>query len=473
MDRMLEEVEVVELRGDPSDTEISSIEFDSRQVGPGALFCCLPGRIGDGHDYAPEAVARGAAALLVERPLPLDVPQVVVTPGTARASMARIAGAMFGHPARALTTVGVTGTNGKTTVTHLLASVLEAAGRPTTVIGTLDGARTTPESAVLQRILAEARAQGRRAVAMEVSSHALTQARVDGIRFDAAVFTNLSHDHLDYHGDMESYFAAKASLFEPARAAVGIVNGDDPWGRRLLAGAGVPRVAYTTADASDVEVRPGSTFFTWRGRRVELALTGSFQVANALAAATTAEVLEIDVDAIVAGLAAVAAVPGRFEVVAAAGPATVVVDYAHSPDALRAVLRSARELAVGRRVVCVFGCGGDRDRAKRPLMGAVAAEEADVVVVTSDNPRGEDPRAIVEEILAGMADRSSVLVEPDRAAAIALALGGADAGDVVVVAGKGHEQEIEVGGRRIPFDDRLVAVQVASEVAANRGRHRP
>jgi len=470
---MLEEVEVVELRGDPSDTEISSIEFDSRQVGPGALFCCLPGRIGDGHDYAPEAVARGAAALLVERPLPLDVPQVVVTPGTARASMARIAGAMFGHPARALTTVGVTGTNGKTTVTHLLASVLEAAGRPTTVIGTLDGARTTPESAVLQRILAEARAQGRRAVAMEVSSHALTQARVDGIRFDVAVFTNLSHDHLDYHGDMESYFAAKASLFEPARAAVGIVNGDDPWGRRLLAGAGVPRVAYTTADASDVEVRPGSTFFTWRGRRVELALTGSFQVANALAAATTAEVLEIDVDAIVAGLAAVAAVPGRFEVVAAAGPATVVVDYAHSPDALRAVLRSARELAVGRRVVCVFGCGGDRDRAKRPLMGAVAAEEADVVVVTSDNPRGEDPRAIVEEILAGMADRSSVLVEPDRAAAIALALGGADAGDVVVVAGKGHEQEIEVGGRRIPFDDRLVAVQVASEVAANRGRHRP
>ncbi len=470
---MLEEVEVVELRGDPSDTEISSIEFDSRQVGPGALFCCLPGRIGDGHDYAPEAVARGAAALLVERPLPLDVPQVVVTPGTARASMARIAGAMFGHPARALTTVGVTGTNGKTTVTHLLASVLEAAGRPTTVIGTLDGARTTPESAVLQRILAEARAQGRRAVAMEVSSHALTQARVDGIRFDAAVFTNLSHDHLDYHGDMESYFAAKASLFEPARAAVGIVNGDDPWGRRLLAGAGVPRVAYTTADASDVEVRPGSTFFTWRGRRVELALTGSFQVANALAAATTAEVLEIDVDAIVAGLAAVAAVPGRFEVVAAAGPATVVVDYAHSPDALRAVLRSARELAVGRRVVCVFGCGGDRDRAKRPLMGAVAAEEADVVVVTSDNPRGEDPRAIVEEILAGMADRSSVLVEPDRAAAIALALGGADAGDVVVVAGKGHEQQIEVGGRRIPFDDRLVAAHVASEVAANRGRHRP
>ena len=469
MDRMLQELDAFETHGLLGDTEIASIEFDSRQVGPGALFCCLPGEAGDGHDFAADAVDRGAVALLVERPLALGVPQAVVLPGTARASMARLAGALYDHPARSLVTVGVTGTNGKTTVTHLLASVFEAAGWPAGIIGTLDGARTTPESPVLQRLLAELRDRGGKAVAMEVSSHALTQARVDGICFDAAVFTNLSHDHLDYHGTMEAYFDAKASLFVPDRTSLAVVNEDDPWGRRLLERIAIPSVRYRVADAADIEVAPGRTAFTWRGRRVDMALTGSFQVANALAAATTAGALGVPDETVVAGLRAARPVPGRFEVVASSSPATVVVDYAHTPDALGAALDSARRLAGEARVICVFGCGGDRDHAKRPVMGSVASEGADVVVVTSDNPRSEDPVAIVEEVLAGIGDRSAVIVEPDRAAAIGRALESAAPGDVVVVAGKGHERHIEAGGQRVPFDDRAVV----AEVAARLGREDP
>jgi UDP-N-acetylmuramoyl-L-alanyl-D-glutamate--2,6-diaminopimelate ligase len=462
MDRLLEEVEVIEVSGDPGTTEVAAIEFDSRRVGPGALFCCLPGRWSDGHDHAAEAVARGATALLVERRLALDVTQTVVAPGTARPAMARMACAFFGQPARSLVTVGVTGTNGKTTVTHLLASIFEAHRWPTAVIGTLDGARTTPEAPVLQRLLAEARDGDRRAVAMEVSSHALDQARVDGIRFDAAVFTNLSHDHLDYHGNMDAYFAAKASLFSPERAAIAVVNEDDAWGRRLLEQSTVPTVGYTMAEVSDVESAARRTSFTWRARRIELALAGSFHVANALAAATTAVALGVPEDVIVAGLNSAAPVPGRFEVVDTAAPFTVVVDYAHTPDGLQVVLESARQLAAGRRVLCVFGCGGDRDHQKRPAMGATAAHSADVAVLTSDNPRNEDPDAIIAEVLKGVTAPSDLLVRRDRAAAIELVMDLAAPGDVVVVAGKGHEREIQIGTRRLPFDDRQVAAAAAA-----------
>jgi UDP-N-acetylmuramoyl-L-alanyl-D-glutamate--2,6-diaminopimelate ligase len=457
MDRLLREVEVIEAYGDPASTEVTSIAFDSRRVEPGALFCCLPGRSGDGHDHAADAVARGARSLLVEHPLALEVTQAVVAPGTVRAAMAQVAGAFFGHPARSLLSVGVTGTNGKTTVTHLLASIFEAHRWPTTVIGTLDGARTTPESPDLQRLLAEARDKGRRAVAMEVSSHALTQARVDGIRFDATVFTNLSHDHLDYHGTMEAYFDAKASLFTPGRTALAVVNGDDPWGRRILDRAGVPAVAFSMTEVSAVHSTAGHTSFTWRGARVELALTGSFHVANALAAATTAAALGVPDDAIVTGLTRAPVIPGRFEVVDTAAPFTVAVDYAHSPEGLRVVLDSARALAAGHRVLCVFGCGGDRDRDKRPAMGAVAAAHADVAVVTSDNPRNEDPDRIIADVMAGVPTGASVVVRPERAEAIELAVGLAAAGDVVVVAGKGHERDIELATSRLPFDDREVA----------------
>jgi UDP-N-acetylmuramoyl-L-alanyl-D-glutamate--2,6-diaminopimelate ligase len=468
MDRLLEEVEVIEAIGDPGSTEVAAIEFDSRRVSPGALFCCLPGRAGDGHDYAPEAVARGATALLTERRLALDVTQAVVAPGAARPAMARMACAFFGQPARALLTVGVTGTNGKTTVTHLVASIFEAQRWPTTVIGTLDGARTTPESPVLQRLLAEARDAGRRAVAMEVSSHALDQARVDGIRFDAAVFTNLSHDHLDYHRTVDRYFAAKATLFTPEHAAAAVVNADDPWGRRLLDRPGVPTVGFTMADVSDVETAAGHTSFTWAGRRVEMALAGSFHVANALAAATTAAALGVPEDVIVAGLNGATPVPGRFEVLDTPAPFIVVVDYAHTPDGLEVALDSARRLAEGHRVLCVFGCGGDRDHEKRPAMGAVAGRGADISVLTSDNPRHEDPDAIIAEVLTGVPAGSHVIVRPDRAEAIDVVVDLAGPGDVVVVAGKGHEREIEIGSRRLPFDDRDVA---AAAVARHYGQN--
>ena len=456
MDRVLEAVEIADIRGDPSRSEVTSVELDSRLVRPGALFCCVAGRHADGHDFAAAAVGAGATGLLVERPLAVDVPQAVVAPGTMRRAMARAACRLHGDPSRALLTVGVTGTNGKTTVTHLLAATLEAHGWPCSVIGTLGGPRTTPEAPELQRLLARARQEGKRAVAMEVSSHALSEQRVEGTWFAAAVFTNLTQDHLDYHGTMASYFEAKASLFAPDRAAVGVVNADDPWGMQLLERAPVPMVGFGAADASDVAGDAGGTSFSWRGRRVRVALPGRYHVMNALAAATTASVLGVPEDEIAAGLEDAVVVPGRFEVVPLEAPFTAVVDYAHTPEGLRTALASARALAAeaGGRVVVVFGAGGERDTGKRPVMGAAAVEGADEVVLTSDNPRSEDPLAIIADVLAGVGDRAAVIVEPDRGAAIALALGRARAGDVVLVAGKGHERSIEVGGRSLPFDDR-------------------
>jgi UDP-N-acetylmuramoyl-L-alanyl-D-glutamate--2,6-diaminopimelate ligase len=472
MDRLLEGIVVTETRGDLSAVEVTAVAFDSRQSGPGALFVCLPGLHADGHDFADAAVQAGAVGLLTERPLPLAVPQAVVAPGAARPAMARVACTFYDNPARSLVTVGVTGTNGKTTVTHLLASILDVHGLPCAVIGTLDGTRTTPESPELQRMLADARRDGRRAVALEVSSHALTQARVDGIRFTAAVFTNLSQDHLDHHGTMDAYFTAKASLFDDARSALGVVNVDDEWGRRLVERAAVPVVTFSADEATGVESAAGRTSFTWRQRRVELPLTGIYHVANALAAATTAVALGVSEDDVVTGLAAASPVPGRFEVVTAAPPFTVVVDYAHTPDGLAVALDSARRLAGSGRVLCVFGCGGDRDRGKRPLMGAVASGSADTTIVTSDNPRSEDPAAIIADVLGGVVDRSSVVVEPDRALAIAQAVRLARPGDVVLVAGKGHETVIEIGDRRLAFDDRSVAASAVRRLASTEG-HAP
>ena len=459
MDRLLQAVETTDILGDPSSAEILDIDLDSRHVRPGALFCCVVGRVFDGHDFAPDAVAAGAVGLLVERPLPLAVPQAVLPPGTMRAAMAAVARALHGDPASDLVTVGVTGTNGKTTVTHLIGAVLDAHGVPCTVIGTLDGPRTTPEAPVLHALLAEARDSGRKAVAMEVSSHALAEGRVEGIRFQAAVFTNLGHEHLDYHGTMEAYFEAKASLFTPSHAELGIVNADDEWGRRLLGRGAIPMQPFSAADAEDVVASRDSTSFTWRGQRVTLRLRGTYHVANALAAAATASALGVPDEVVAAGLSGAAPVPGRFEAVDVPAPFTVVVDYAHTPDGLRTALESARALAGARRVLCVFGCGGDRDRAKRPAMGAEAASGADMVVVTSDNPRREDPAAIIDAVLSGIADRSRVVVEPDRAAAIALAVARAEPGDVVLLAGKGHERTIETAGRFEPFDDRLEAAR--------------
>lgn len=456
LDELLDGVDVRDrLGGNP---EIAAVTHDSRNVLPGTLFCCLPGTAVDGHAFAPAAVAAGAVALLVERRLGLsdDVAEVVVP--SSRAAMAPIAAALYGHPSRSLLVIGVTGTNGKTTTTHLVRSVLEADGRPTSVLGTLGGVRTTPEAPELQAALAHARDEGKAAVAMEVSSHGLVSHRVDAVDFAVAAFTNLSQDHLDFHVDMESYFEAKAMLFEPGRARIGVVNADDSWGQRLLARAGIPVRSFSMADAADVEVGPHGSTFTWRGEDVRLQLGGRFNVSNALCAATIASELGVAESVVAQGLSALASVPGRFERVDAGQDFAVIVDYAHTPDGLASVLASARELAGSTgRVLAVFGCGGDRDRGKRPLMGAVAVSSADIAVLTSDNPRSEDPLAIIDEVRAGAPSATNLIVEPDRAAAIALALRRARPGDVVVIAGKGHETGQVIGGVTLPFDDREVA----------------
>jgi len=432
-----------------------------REAGP--LHCCLVGRRVDGHDLASDAVARGAAALLVERRLDLPVPQVLVAPGAARPAMARLAAAYFGEPAKSLATVGVTGTNGKTTTVAMVHAILETAGLATLVVGTLTGARTTPEAPDLQALLAGHVSKGGRAAALEVSSHALVAQRVEGIRFDVCVFTNLSPEHLDFHGDMERYFRAKASLFEPKRAGLAVVNVDDRWGARLAGELGSraqgPRVdGFGLGEVDDLELGRSSSTFRWRGATVTLRLPGRHNVANALGAAHAAAALGIDVGSIAAGLGTLAGVPGRLEPVDAGQDFTVWVDYAHTPDALAVALRAARAATVpGGRVVVVFGCGGERDRQKRPAMGALAAELADLAVLTSDNPRSEDPLAIIAEVEAGAHDRGRLVVEPDRARAIAAALAAAGPGDVVLVAGKGHETGQDLGREIVPFDDRVVA----------------
>jgi UDP-N-acetylmuramoyl-L-alanyl-D-glutamate--2,6-diaminopimelate ligase len=448
---------------DAGATVVSDVEADSREVAPGSLFCCVPGEHHDGHDHADEAVSAGAVALLCERRLDVPVPQLVVA--DVRSAMARVAARVHGDPSLALDVVGVTGTNGKTTVVSMIAAVLEAAGRHPATIGTLTGARTTPEAPDLQRRLAQMLDEGVDAVAMEVSSHALALHRVDAVDFAVAVFTNLGIDHLDFHGTPEAYFAAKARLFERGRARVGVVNVDDVRGRLLVDAADVPMVAVSMADASDVRTERGGTHLRWRDAEMWIPLHGRHNVANALLAAEACTALGVERDAVVRGLAALGVVPGRFETFDLPGDAVAVVDYAHTPDALEHALAACRDLAADRgRVTVVFGCGGDRDRTKRPLMGQVASRLADRVIVTSDNPRSEDPGAIADEVLAGV--EGPVEVVEDRAAAIRAAIDGAAPHDVVLVAGKGHEQGQVFADRTVPFDDRD---EVRSAIAAGGG----
>ncbi|MGH9183069.1 MAG: UDP-N-acetylmuramoyl-L-alanyl-D-glutamate--2,6-diaminopimelate ligase [Acidimicrobiales bacterium] len=454
LDMLVAGLEVLAVHGDAASVEVTSVTQDSRQVRPGAMFCCLPGRVTDGHRHAAAAVDRGAVALLCERRLELDVAQVEVA--DARLQAGRAAAALHGHPSRCLDVVGITGTNGKTTTAALLAAALGAAGRPTAVVGTLTGARTTPEGAELQEHLATLRDAGVVAVAMEVSSHALSLSRVEGTWFSVAVFTNLGRDHLDFHLSREEYFAAKARLFEPGRAGVGVVNADDPYGRSLLETVTIPVRPYSLGEVSDLDVGLSASTGLWRGQRLRVPLGGRCNVANAVAAATAATELGVDAATAAEGIATARPVPGRFEIVDVGQPFPVVVDFAHTPEALQRLLSSVREAIGTGRVIVVFGCGGDRDRSKRPAMGGVAADLADAVVLTSDNPRGEDPLVVIEEIRAGTAGRPSVQVEPDRRVAIRRALAAAGPGDAVVVAGKGHETTQTVGERVEPFDDRVV-----------------
>jgi UDP-N-acetylmuramoyl-L-alanyl-D-glutamate--2,6-diaminopimelate ligase len=446
--------------GDP---DVEVIEHRSSEVVPGALFCCVRGERVDGHVFALDALTAGAVALAVERRLPFDTAQIVVD--DTRIAMAPLASALHGHPSRAMTMVGVTGTNGKTTTVAFLASIFAANGWSAAAIGTLTGPRTTPEAPELQALLARFRDEGTKAVAMEVTSHGLAQHRVDAITFAVGVFTNLSRDHLDYHGTMEAYFAAKATLFERGRAQHGVVNLDDPHGRLLADTVAVPVTGFSLSDLSELRVGASQSTFRWHGVDVEINLGGRFNVSNALAAATAATVLGIAPHIIATGLGAAAPVPGRFESVDAGQPFSLVVDYAHTPDGLAQVLRAARDVAVGGRVLLVFGCGGDRDPTKRPAMGQAAAELADVAVITSDNPRSEDPDAIIAAVRSGIVSpsRARVLIEPDRRRAIGLAIAEAEEGDVVVVAGKGHESTQTIGDQVRAFDDRVVARELLEE----------
>lgn len=443
------------VHGDP-DAVVHSITHDSRAVRPGSMFCCVRGAHVDGHSFAEAAVAAGASALLVDHLLSVPCAQLVVD--DTQQAIGPVSAAVFGRPSDSLTMVGVTGTNGKTTTTSLIASVLEAAGTRTGVIGTLTGAHTTPEAPDLQARLATFRDSGTSAVAMEVSSHALALHRVDGIHFEVGVFTNLGHDHLDLHGSIERYFAAKARLFERGRCATAVVNVDDVHGRLLADAIDVPVATFSSADVDEVEVTAVRHRYRWRGVTIEVGMGGAFNVMNSLAAATACAALGVEPATIAAGLAAASPVPGRFEPIECGQSFDVVVDYAHTPDGLEAVLTAARAVARG-RVIVVFGCGGDRDRAKRPAMGAVAANLSELMVVTSDNPRSEDPAAIIGDIVQGVPVDGACLVEvePDRRIALRRAFAHAAPGDLVVIAGKGHETTQTIGAQVLPFDDRLVA----------------
>jgi UDP-N-acetylmuramoyl-L-alanyl-D-glutamate--2,6-diaminopimelate ligase len=478
------------------DTEITDLAYDNRRVTPGTLFFCVPGFTRDGHEFAPDAIARGAAALVVERPLNLGVPEIQTH--SVREAMAPAAAAFYGHPTQTLQTVGVTGTNGKTTTTFLLRGLLEADGRQTGLLGTVTGViggvehpveRTTPEAIDLQRTFRTMLDQGDRACAMEVSSHALELHRADAIQFAAAIFTNLTQDHLDFHPTMEEYFVAKRRLFELHPEAA-IVNVDDEYGARLAAelehpitfGLKRPDATYRAVDVETDLTGSRFTAITPDGE-VELTtpLRGRFNVYNALGAFAAARALGVGTDTAARAIATAGQVPGRFEPVDEGQGFAVLVDYAHTPDSLENVLVAARGLTAASgesresgdsgdsgtegRLHVVFGCGGDRDKGKRPLMGEIARRLADRVIVTSDNPRSEDPEAIIEEILAGAGH--DVEHTADRRAAIGQAIATAAPGDVVVVAGKGHEQGQEfAAGRKVPFDDVAVAREALRAAAA-------
>ncbi len=443
-----------ELFGD-AETVITDVTHSTAAITPGALFVCVMGEHVDGHQLAQQAIDAGAVALLVERRLPISVPQIEVA--DTRQTQGIVAAAFWGFPSDDLLMIAVTGTNGKTTTAHLLGSILRQHGLRTEVMGTLSGTRTTAESTELQRQLAQYVERKTQAVVMEVTSHAMVLHRVEGTHFVLSIFTNLTPEHLDFHGTMESYFAAKASLFTSTFTSIGVVNYDDVHGRLIADTNEIQCVPFSVHDVQNISATASSHEFSWKTHHVKVNVGGNFNISNSLAAVTAAVQLGVSETDIVAGLAAAGIVPGRFEQVRSSTGFDVVVDYAHTPDALQRVLLAAREVVgTKQRVVVVFGCGGDRDSEKRPLMGAIAAKFADCVVVTSDNPRSESPATIAQNIIDGIGTLSAntiVATEIDRRLAIQFALKSARSGDIVVIAGKGHEKTQTIGNDVLPFDD--------------------
>ena len=467
---LLEGMEVISQTISP-DTEITHVCVDSRATQKGSLFVAVPGNRCDGGHYARQAVDRGAVCVVCQSELPPDLPWVKVR--DARLALSQLACRWYGHPSRQLTMLGVTGTNGKTTVTYLLRQILQRTGMKTGLIGTvqnivgeqtLPAQRTTPDALQIQQLLSAMTKNGCSHAVMEVSSHALDQHRAEGIDFAVGIFTNLTEDHLDYHGTMGCYCDAKAKLFQMSR--MGVCNADDPWTERLLAGASCPSVYYGIHNpaevwAEDIFLHSRSVDFTVCTARtrtpVHLGVPGRFSVYNALGAIAACGELGIPPEECAAALATFPGVAGRMEVVPTPGkPYTLLIDYAHTPDALENVLKTVRGFAQN-RVIAVFGCGGDREREKRPLMGHIAGKLADLTIITSDNPRTEEPMAIIRDILPGIAGaEDKYIVEPDRRGAIALAMGRAAAGDVIVLCGKGHETYQEIGDKTIPMDEREI-----------------
>lgn len=470
-------IEPAETSGDLSVT-IEGISMDSRYVKKGDLFVCVPGFNVDGHDFAREAVRQGASGLLVERILPLETPQVKVD--NVRQALGFFAAQIYGRPAEKLEVIGVTGTNGKTTVTHLIEEIGVAAGWKVGLVGTLGaringkdipGSRTTPEGIELQRLFSQMVDEEVSLVVMEVSSHALDLGRVNGCEFDAGIFTNLTQDHLDYHKTMEEYLEAKARLFKGLKGKkpgkISIINGDDPVYQRLAELSAVPAKSYGLGEGNDyrateVDVHSDGVSYqvTFKGRQLNISYStpGIFSVYNSLAAFAWGVERGLDPHLVAQALARIKGVPGRFESVRMGQPFQVIVDYAHTPDGLENVLRTARSFTKG-KLITVFGCGGDRDRTKRPLMGEAAAMWSDFIIVTSDNPRTEDPLKIIEDIEPGIKG-IPYLTQPDRLAGIETGIGMAEAGDTVLIAGKGHEDYQIIGTEIRSFDDRLVSRDV-------------
>jgi UDP-N-acetylmuramoyl-L-alanyl-D-glutamate--2,6-diaminopimelate ligase len=447
-----------------TEVTLTGITQDSREVRPGDLYCCVRGAFFDGHDFIEDAIRAGAVAILLDDEVPNEHEDICfIRVENVRQVLGLVASALFAHPSRSLKMVGITGTNGKTSTVAIVASIMQAHGSRVEVLGTLSGARTTPEAIELQAILRSWVNEGIDTVVMEVSSHGLDQGRVTGIMFDVVVLTNITRDHLDYHGTEENYFAAKAKLFAPEQSLVGVVNTDDTRGRLLFDVGAIPMVPYAVADAENIDLAIDHVSFTWSGTFITVPMGGRSTLFNALAALTATSQLGVSAQDMQSGCAALSPVPGRYQTLTSEDGVHVVVDYAHTPDGLREVLDSVRPLTSG-QVIVVFGCGGERDAGKRPLMGKIASELADVVYVTSDNPRAESPDEIISQIMSGIQLSSAeVKTQVQREIAIASAISVAQRGDIVVIAGKGHESTQEVAGVHFPFSDVEIATAACEQ----------